>query len=63
MPVAPGNGSIVTVASTLGGAEILFRCNPGFVPTGRMRAVCMSDGVSVDGSWTPDPADLVCNGN
>ena len=63
MPVAPGNGSIVTVASTLGGAEILFRCNPGFVPTGRMRAVCMSDGVSVDGSWSADPADLVCNGN
>ena len=62
MPVAPGNGSIVNIRSTLGGAEIIFRCNPGFVPTGRMRAVCVSDGISVDGSWTPDPTTLVCNG-
>ena len=62
MPVAPGNGSIANVPSTLGGAEILFRCDTGFVPTGRMRAVCMSDGVSPNGTWTPDPATLVCIG-
>ena len=30
-------------------------CNPGFVPAGRMRAVC-----AADGSWTSDPAALVC---
>ena len=37
-------------------------CAPGFVPAGRMRANCTSDGVTVDGTWTPDPATLMCNG-
>ena len=47
----------------MGGAQIVFRGNSGFVPAGRMSATCRSpDGVSVDGTWTPDPADLVCNG-
>ena len=46
MPVAPGNGSIVAVPNTLGGTEIVFRCNTGFVPTGNMTAVCTSDGIS-----------------
>ena len=39
----------------LEGAEIFFRCNPGFVPAERMTAVCRADG-----RWNPDPADLVC---
>ena len=39
----------------LEGAEILFRCNPGFVPAGNMTAVC-----GTDGRWNPDPATLVC---
>ena len=43
--------------------EVVFRCNPGFVLAGRMSATCVSpDGISVVGTWTPDPADLVCNG-
>ena len=43
--------------------EVVFRCNLGFVPAGRMSAACGSpDGISVNGTWTPDPADLVCNG-
>ena len=47
----------------VGGAQIVFRCNPGNVPAGRTRATCVSpDGVSVVGTWTPDPADLVCSG-
>ena len=65
MPRAPGNGSIENMQSisTVGGAQIFFRCNPRYVPAGRMSATCMSpDGISVDGTWTPDPADLVCNG-
>ena len=37
-------------------------CATGFVPAGRMRSNCTSDGVTVDGTWTPDPATLVCNG-
>ena len=36
---------------------IFFRCNPGFVPAGKMRAACTSDG-----RWNPDPAGLVCMG-
>ena len=34
---------------------IVFGCNPGFVPAGRMTAVCASDG-----RWSPDPATTVC---
>ena len=62
MPTAPGNGSIVAVPSTLGGAEILFRCNTGFVPAGNKTAMCVSDGVSPNGTWIPDPATSVCIG-
>ena len=53
----PGNGSIEPYQNTTEGAEIFFRCNPGFVPAGRMTAVCIADG-----RWNPDPADLVCTG-
>ena len=56
-PVTPGNGSIEPYQNTLEGAEIFFRCNPGFVPAGRMRAVC-----GADGRWSPGPATLVCTG-
>ena len=65
MPPAPENGSIENIQSisTVGSAQIFFRCNPRYVPAGRMNATCVSpDGVSVVGTWTPDPADLVCNG-
>ena len=59
MPRAPENGMIENINAT----EVVFRCNPGFILAGRMSATCMSpDGISVDGIWTPDPADLVCNG-
>jgi len=37
-------------------------CTAGYVPAGRMRANCTSDGITVDGTWTPDPATLTCNG-
>ena len=54
-PTAPENGVVEPYQSTLEGAEIIFMCNPGYVPAGRMRAVC-----AADGSWTSDPAALVC---
>ena len=56
-PAVPRNGSIDPYQNTTEGAEIFFRCNPGFVPAGRMRAVC-----GADGRWIPDPADQVCTG-
>ena len=65
VPRTPENGIIENMPSinTAGGTEIFFRCNPRYVPAGRMSATCMSpDGISIDGTWTPDPADLVCNG-
>ena len=59
MPHFPENGMIENINVT----EVVFRCNPGFILAGRMSATCVSpDGISVDGIWTPDPADLVCNG-
>ena len=54
-PTVPTNGSIGTYQNTSAGTKIVFGCNPGFVPVGDMTAVCASDG-----SWTPDPATLVC---
>ena len=54
-PTFPANGSIEAYHNTTEGAEIFFRCNPGFVPAGRMRAVC-----GADGRWNPDPGDHVC---
>ena len=65
MPPAPENGIIENIQSisTVGGAQIFFRCNPRYVPAGRISATCVSpDGISAVGTWTPDPADLVCNG-
>ena len=65
VPHAPENGIIENIQSisTVGGAQIFFRCNPRYVPAGKMSATCRSpNGISVDGTWTPDPADLVCNG-
>ena len=59
MPPTPDNGMIGSIDAT----EVVFRCNPGFVPAGRMSATCVSpDGISAVGNWTSDPADLVCNG-
>ena len=51
----PINGSIEAYQNTSEGAEIFFSCNPGFVPAGRMRAVC-----GANGRWNPDPATFVC---
>ena len=65
MPRASENGIIENMQSisTVGGAQIFFRCNPGYIPAERMNATCVSpDGISVVGTWTRDPANLVCNG-
>ena len=54
-PTVARNGSIEAYQNTTEGSEIFFRCNPGFVPAGRMRTVCRADG-----RWSSDPATLVC---
>ena len=60
MPLAPENGFIENIQdiNTTGGAQIAFRCNESFVPVGRMSATCTPS----NGSWTPNPAVLICNG-
>ena len=65
IPTVPENGIIENIqsVSAVGGAQIFFRCSPGYVPPGRMSATCVSPGgISAMGTWTPDPSDLVCNG-
>ena len=56
-PIISENSSIDLCQNTTEGAEMFFRCNPGFVPAGRMRAVC-----GADQRWMPDPAALMCRG-
>ena len=54
-PVAPWNGSLESFTNTTEGSEVLYSCNPGLVPEGKMRAVCTRNG------WSPNPADLSCS--
>ena len=55
VPRPPGNGTIVNYTSTVEGSALLYQCNPGFGPVGEMTAVC-----AANGSWSPDPADVMC---
>ena len=57
-PSPPLNGLVMAYDSTLEGSWIVFQCSPGFVPSQQMMSVC-----AANGSWTPDPAELVCKGN
>ena len=56
-PSLPVNGFVMAYDSTLEGSQIVFQCSPGFVPSQQMMSVC-----AANGSWTPDPAGLVCRG-
>ena len=53
-PVAPRNGFLSSYTTTMNGSEVLYSCDPGLVPEGRMRTVCTRNG------WSPNPADLRC---
>ena len=54
-PTPPVDGSIGAYQNTTEGAVIFFTCNPMFVPTESMTAVC-----GEDRRWSPDPADHRC---
>ena len=43
--------------STTVGSEIVYQCQSGFLPEGRMTSVC-----GEDGRWNPDPATLMRKG-
>ena len=45
------------VTNTTVGSEIVYQCQSGFLPEGKMTSVCGGDG-----RWNPDPATLICNG-
>ena len=52
----PMNGSIGHYISTVEGSVVVFYCNEGLIPAGQMNTTCASNG-----SWTPNPAELICN--
>ena len=54
-PSPPANGFVMVSDSTLEGSQIVFQCNSGLAPSQQMMSVC-----AANGSWTPDPAELVC---
>jgi len=54
-PLPPKNGSIGVYTSAVEGSMVAFFCNEGLIPEGQINATCVSNG-----SWTPNPADLVC---
>ena len=55
-PIPPMNGSIGGYTSTVEGSVVAFYCNEGLIPLGQMNTTCTSNG-----SWTPNPAELICS--
>ena len=43
--------------STTVGSQIVYQCQSGLLPEGRMTSVCGGDG-----RWNPDPTTLICKG-
>ena len=55
-PIPPMKGSIGGYTSTVEGSVVAFYCNEGLIPLGQMNTTCASNG-----SWTPNPAELICS--
>ena len=49
-------GSIGGYTSTVEGSVVAFYCNEGLIPAEQMNTTCASNG-----SWTPNPAELICS--
>ena len=56
-PSLAGRVDLELFNSTTVGSEIVYQCQSGFLPEGRMTSVCGSEG-----RWNPDPATLMCKG-
>ena len=54
-PRSPTNGSLGNYSRTTKGAEVMFMCDLGFVPTSEVRAICNDTG-----SWDPAPERHHC---
>ncbi len=55
LPPSPTNGYVDDFESSEEGAELVYECNPGLLPTGRNISTCIA------GDWVPDPAALLCS--
>ncbi len=55
LPPSPTNGYVDDFESSEEGAELVYECNPGLLPTGRSISTCIA------GDWAPDPAALLCS--
>ena len=56
-PNFAGRVDVEPFNSTTVGSEIVYQCQSGLQPEGRMTSVCGGDG-----RWNPDPATLLCEG-
>ena len=56
-PTFAGRVDVELFNSTTVGSEIVYQCQSGLLPEGRMTSVCGGDG-----RWNPDPATLMCKG-
>ena len=55
-PTPPMKVSIGGYTSTVEGSVVTFHCNEGLIPAEQMNTTCASNG-----SWTPNPAELICS--
>ena len=54
-PTPPVNGSIVGFVSAVVGSQVLYSCDPGFLPEGLRTSICSSNM-----NWSPNPAEFPC---
>ena len=56
-PSFAGRVDVEPFNSTTVGSQIVYQCQSGFLPEGRMTSVCGGDR-----RWNLDPATLICKG-
>ena len=54
-PTPPANGSVIRFASAAVGSQLLYSCDPGFLPLELMNSTC-----APDTGWSPNPAEFTC---
>ena len=56
-PSFAGRVGVEPFSSTTVGSEIVYQCQSGLLPEGRMTSLCGGDG-----KWNPDTTTLMCKG-
>ena len=54
-PTPPANGSVIRFASAAVGSQVMYSCDPGFLPVELMNSTC-----APDMGWSPNPAEFIC---